>query len=91
MHLLVEGRGKQEETMQEITVYRWDYGKNTKVPIGVVLERRKTERGSNYIDLLRLARRRFAENAAGPVHIFIGLRHIRWRILPERTRDCSAA
>jgi len=30
MHLLVEGRGKQEETMQEITVYRRDYGKNSK-------------------------------------------------------------
>jgi hypothetical protein len=76
--------------MQEITVYLWDYGKNTKVPIGIVLERRKTERGSNYIDLLRLARRRFAENAAGLVHIFIGLSHIRRSILPERIRDCSA-
>ena len=42
MHLLVEGRGKQEETMQEITVSRRDSGKNTKVPIGVVLERRTT-------------------------------------------------
>lgn len=75
--------------MQEIPVYRWDYGKNTKVPVGVVFEKRKTERGSNYIDLLRLARRRFAANAAGAVNIFIGLGHIRRRILPELTRECS--
>jgi len=75
--------------MQEITVYRWDYGKNMKVPIGVIFEKRKIERGTNYIDLLRLAQRRFAVNAAGAVHIFIGLSHIRRRILPERTSDCS--
>jgi len=73
--------------MQEITVYRWDYDKNTKVPIGVVLERRKTDRGSNYIDLFRLARRRFGANAAGAGHIFIGLSHIRRRTLPERTSN----
>jgi len=76
--------------MQEITVYRWDDGRYTKIPIGVVSEKRKTERGSNYIDLLRQARRRFTENSAGAVHIFIGLRHIRRGILPERTRDCTA-
>ena len=76
--------------MEVVTVYRWDYGKNTKFPIGIVLERRRTERGSNYMDLLRLARRRFAVNAVGAVHIFISLGHIRRRILPERTMDCSA-
>jgi hypothetical protein len=76
--------------MQEVTVYRWNYGKNTRLPIGVVLERRKTERGNNYIDLLRLARRRFGVNTAGAGHIFIGLSHNRRRILPERTSDCSA-
>jgi hypothetical protein len=90
LHLLVKERGKQEAAMQEIPVYRWDYGKNTKVPVGFVLEKRKTDRGSNYIDLLRLARRRFTVNAAGAVHIFIGLSHIRRRILPEPTMDCSA-
>jgi hypothetical protein len=57
--------------MQEITVFRWDYDKNTKVPIGVVLERRKIERGSNYIDLLRLARRLFALDTADAVHVLI--------------------
>jgi hypothetical protein len=86
----VEERGKQEAAMQEVTVYRWDYDKNTRFPIGVVLERRNIERGSNYIDLLRLARRRFEVNAPGAGHIFIGLSHIRRRILPERTSDRSA-
>ena len=47
------------------------------------------ERGSNYNDLLRLARRRFAVNATGAVHIFIDLGHTRRTILPELTRDCS--
>jgi len=76
--------------MQEVKVYRWDYGKNAKFSVGVVLERRKTERGSNYIDLLRLARKRFAVNAGGAGHIFIDLSHVRRRILTERTRDCEA-
>ncbi|HEX2695805.1 MAG TPA: hypothetical protein VHP61_08610 [Acidobacteriota bacterium] len=75
--------------MREITVYRWDGGRKTKDPIGVVFEKRKTERGSNYIDLLRLARRRFAVNAAGAVHIFIDLSHTRRTILPERTSNSS--
>ena len=76
--------------MQEIPVYRWDYDKDTKVPIGVVSEKRKIERGSNYIDLLRLARRRFAKSGAGAGPIFISLSHIRGRIHTERPGDCSA-
>ncbi len=76
--------------MQEIPVYRWDYGKDTKVPIGSVLEKRKTERGSNYIDLLRLARRRFAENGTGAGPIFISLSHLRRRIVSERAEGRSA-
>ena len=75
--------------MREITVYRWDEGRKTKDPIGVVFEKRKKERGSNYIDLLRLARRRFAMNAATAVHIFIDLGHTRRTILPDLTSNCS--
>lgn len=77
--------------MREITVYRWDEVRKTKDPIGVVFERRKTERRSNYIDLLRLARRRFAVSAAGSVHVFIDPGHSRPRILPELARDFSTA
>jgi hypothetical protein len=76
--------------MQEITVFRWDYDKNTKVPIGVVLERRKTERGSNYIDLLRLARRLFALDTADAVHVLIDVGQGRQAYLPEMNSGCSA-
>lgn len=34
--------------MREVTVYRVDYGRKTKDPIGTVLEKRKTERAHNY-------------------------------------------
>lgn len=76
--------------MRAITVYRWNDGRKTKDPIGVVFEKRKTERASNYLDLLRLARKLFAVNTADAVHVIIDLGHTRRTIPPERTRDCSA-
>jgi hypothetical protein len=89
LHLQVEEREKQEATMRAVTVYRWDNGRRTKDPIGVVFEKRKTERASNYLDLLRLARRLFAVNAADAVHIIIDLSHPRRTFLPELTSTCS--
>ena len=77
--------------MQEIPVYRGIMARIPKFPLELSWRGEKQNGRSNYIDLLWLARRRFAENAAGPVRIFIGPSHIRRRILPERTRDCSAA
>jgi len=53
--------------MRTVTVYRMDYGRRTNCPIGVVLENRKTERTINYNDLLRLARRLFANDTADGV------------------------
>jgi len=76
--------------MRAVTVYRLDYGRKTKEPIGVVLEKRKTERVNNYNDLLRLARRLFALNTADAVHIVIDVGQARREILLELTRDCSA-
>ena len=76
--------------MRAVTVYRMDYGRRTKDPIGVVLEKRKTERTNNYNDLLRLARRLFALDTADSVHIVIDMSQARQAYLPERTRDCSA-
>ena len=76
--------------MQAVTVYRVDYGRKTKDPIGTVLEKRKTERAHNYHDLLRLARRLFAWDTADALHIVIDVRHARGGILPERTRGCAA-
>jgi ferritin-like protein len=76
--------------MRAVTVYRVDYGRRTKEPIGVVMENRKTERTNNYNDLLRLARRLFANDTEDSVHIVIDMSQARQAYLPERTRDISA-
>ena len=76
--------------MRAVTVYRVDYRRKTKDPIGTVLEKRKSERAHNYNDLLRLARRLFASNTADALHIVIDVRNAREPFLPERTRDCAA-
>jgi len=76
--------------MRAVTVYRVDYGRKTKEPIGTLLERRKTERAHNYHDLLRLARRLFALDTADALHIVIDVRHAWDPFLPERTRECTA-
>jgi len=76
--------------MRAVTAYRVDYGRRTKEPIGVVMENRKTERTNNYNDLLRLARRLFANDTADSIHIVIDMSQARQAYLPERTRDISA-
>ena len=76
--------------MRAITVYRMDYARKTKDPVGVVFEKRKTERAGNYYDLLRLARRLFAVDTADAVHITLDSREARRAILPEQTSDFSA-
>ena len=63
--------------MQSVMVYRVDYAKKTKDPIGIVLEKRKTERVSNYHDLLRLARRIFASDMEDALHIVIDVSQAR--------------
>jgi len=63
--------------MRAVTVYRMDYGRKIKDPVGVVLEQRKTERTNNYNDLLRLAQRLFALDTADAVHIVIDVRQAR--------------
>ena len=70
--------------MRAVTVYRVDYGKKTKDPIGAVLEMRTTERAHNYHDLLRLARRLFARNTADALHIIIDVSQARGAIFPDR-------
>jgi hypothetical protein len=54
------------------------------------LELRKKERVNNYNDLLRLARRLFALDAADSVRIVIDVSQTRQAYLPEPTRDCAA-
>lgn len=48
--------------MKPISVYRVDYVKRTKVRIGMVVERRRNERGDNLTGLLFLARKTFASS-----------------------------
>jgi hypothetical protein len=73
--------------MQAVMVYRVDYVKKTKDPIGIVLEMRRTERVSNYHDLLRLARRTYASDMADALHIVIDVSQARQGYSPERIRD----
>jgi len=68
-----------------------DYTMKTKYPLGVVLERRKTERVNNYNDLLRLARSTFALDTADANNIIIDVSQARRAYLPEQARDCSVA
>jgi hypothetical protein len=80
--------------MRAVTVYRLGFGNTTRYrtrrPIGSVLELRKNERVNNYNDLLRLARRLFALDAADSVRIVIDVSQTRQAYLPEPTRDCAA-
>jgi hypothetical protein len=82
--LPVEERRKQEATMRAITVYRVDYDRKAKDPIGTIFEKRKTERAHNYHDLLRLARRLFASDTADSLHIVIDVSLAREAIFPDR-------
>jgi hypothetical protein len=57
--------------MRNVTVYRVDYVRKMKVPIGTVVERRVKDRGDNIIGLLRLARKAFATSAEEAFHIAV--------------------
>lgn len=72
--------------MQAVTVYRVDYAKKTKDPIGIVLEMRKSERVSNYHDLLRLARRNYALDMEDALHIVIDVSQARRGYRPTDQR-----
>jgi hypothetical protein len=57
--------------MKTIPVYRVDYVRKLKVPIGSVVERREKERGDNIIGLLRMARNSFSSSPEEALHIAI--------------------
>lgn len=59
--------------MKNVTVYRVDYVRKLKVPIGLVVERRRKERGDNVMGLLRLARKTFSSSPDEALHITIDL------------------
>lgn len=57
--------------MKSVKVYRVDYVRKTKKPIGVIEERRSSDRPDNEIGLLRLARKKFAASADEAFRIFL--------------------
>lgn len=57
--------------MRQVTVYRVDYVRKTRVPIGHVLERRRKERGDNLLGLLRLARKRYSRSPQEALQIAV--------------------
>lgn len=54
------------------TVYRLDREKKTRVPVGTILERRKGERGSNLVGILRIARKTFVSSPEDSLQIQAG-------------------
>ncbi|NNF84054.1 MAG: hypothetical protein HKM29_02740 [Deltaproteobacteria bacterium] len=63
--------------VRNVTVYRVDYVRKLKVPIGMVVERREEERGDNIIGLLRMARKAFSTSPEEALHIAIDLAGVR--------------
>lgn len=57
--------------MQSVTVYRIDYVKKTRVPIGTVVERRKKDRGDSLLGLLRVARQAYSTSPQDNIQIAI--------------------
>ena len=58
--------------MKAYTVYRYDYNRQVREPIGMVLERRERDRGNNEEGLLKLAQRKYF-TWSGDSHISIAL------------------
>ena len=58
--------------MKAYTVYRYDYIRQVREPIGMVLERRERDRGNNEEGLLKLAQRIYF-TWSGDSHISIAL------------------
>jgi hypothetical protein len=57
--------------MITVFVYRLDRKTKQRIPLGILMERRKMERGDNAIGMLRMARKEFAETEAESRSIFI--------------------
>jgi hypothetical protein len=46
--------------VNKVVIYRMEGGAKKDVPVGMIVERRKIERGDNLIGLMRVARKEFA-------------------------------
>jgi hypothetical protein len=54
---------KQGVGMQTYTVYRFDYARQVKEPVGELTERRRKDRGNNVGALLRLAQKLYSTSS----------------------------
>lgn len=57
--------------MKNVKVYQVDYVRKTRKPIGIIEERRGSDRPGNEAGLLRLARKRFAASADEAFRIIV--------------------
>ncbi len=60
-----------DSAVRSVKVYRIDGDARREEEVGILVERRKGERGNNFLGLLRLARKEFAEAAGDPSRIVI--------------------
>lgn len=74
--------------MKLVTVYRVDYVRKTRVPIGWVEERRRSDRGSNLLGLIRLARSIYGTGDEDSIYITVDGKQAR---RPWTTRRPSGA
>lgn len=58
--------------VKTVMVYRLDKETRAKEPLGILVERRKEERGDNVVGLVRLARKEFSETESDSSRITIG-------------------
>jgi hypothetical protein len=58
--------------MEGFNVYRLDRKKKTKIHIGTIVERRKGERGSNLIGLLRIVKKTFDSSEGDTLQVQAG-------------------
>jgi len=49
--------------MKNYVIYRFDYIRHERVPVGKLMERRSKERGNNTEDLLKLAQRIYSTSS----------------------------
>ena len=49
--------------MKAYTVYRYDYNRQVREPVGTVLERRKLDRGNDIKGLLKLAQKLYSKSS----------------------------
>lgn len=58
--------------MKTVMVYRLDKDSKTKEPLGILVERRRAERGNNVIGMVHRARKEFSETEPDSARITIG-------------------